>query len=62
MKLKKRSVATPVATNWDEIELQVYSLRSPRLTPEEKLAKAKFLADIYRKAGKPLPDILAILA
>jgi len=31
-------------------------------SPEQILAAAKHLANHYRKAGKPLPDILAALA
>ena len=30
-------------------------------SPEETLAEAQYLAELYQKAGKPLPDTLAAL-
>ena len=39
-----------------------YRRRHIRATPETILNAARHLADHYRQAGKPLPDILAALA
>jgi len=46
---------------WAAIERQVEELPQQPISPEEKLKKAEKLAAIYRKAGKPLPNQLAIL-
>ncbi len=47
--------------NWDAMDREVYNLRYERISPDERLKKAGRLAEIYRKAGKPLPDRLAVL-
>ena len=55
--------------DWERMPAAVAAL-SPRghrgqrvdASPEQILAAAKHLADHYRKANKPLPDILAALA
>jgi len=55
--------------DWERMPAAVAAL-SPRgyrgqrvdASPEQILAAAKHLADHYRKADKPLPDILAALA
>ena len=54
--------------DWDEVERQVRRLsfageEGARLkaAPEEILAQAQRLAELYRRAGKPLPDALAAL-
>jgi len=57
---KKKNGHTPPLIDWDNVELQVYSLKAPG-PPEQKLKKAKALAAIYQQHGKPLPDALAIL-
>ena len=46
---------------WAAIERQVKELLHQPIPPEEKLKEAERLAAIYRKAGKPLPNRLAIL-
>lgn len=46
---------------WAAIERQVEELLHQPISPEEKLKKAEKLAAIYRRAGKPLPNQLAIL-
>jgi len=54
--------------DWNDIERRV-RLLSPagdegvrlRASPEEILTEAQRLAHYYRRAGKPLPDILAAL-
>ena len=55
--------------DWDRMPAAVAALspkgyRGQRVdaSPEQILAAAKHLADHYRKADKPLPDILAALA
>ena len=47
--------------DWDVLDLEVHNLRYEHISPEERLKKAEKLAEIYRKAGKPLPNRLAIL-
>ncbi len=47
--------------DWEALDLEVYNLRYERISPEERLRKARKLADIYRKAGRPLPNRLAVL-
>ena len=47
--------------DWDALDIEVYNLRYERISPEERLKKASKLAAIYRQAGKPLPDRLAVL-
>ena len=54
--------------DWDRMSVMVaallpgaYRLRKIAASPEEILAAAGHLAGHYRKAGKPLPDILAAL-
>lgn len=75
MSKSKSSVhISPVATDtfqeidWADIERRVRSIsrygdEGVRLiaSPEEVLAIAAVLADIYRRAGRPLPDALAAL-
>ncbi len=46
--------------HWAAIERQVEELPHQPISPGEKLKKAKMLAAIYQKAGKPLPNRLAI--
>ena len=46
---------------WAAIERQVEELPHQPISPGEKLKKAEMLAAIYQKAGKPLPNQLAIL-
>ena len=60
-RVSRKNGQHPPPINWTAIELQVNALRSSRIPPEVKLEQAKRLAAIYQKAGKPLPDILAIL-
>jgi len=45
---------------WAAIEREVEELPYQPLSPGEKLKKAEMLAAIYQKAGKPLPNQLAI--
>ena len=47
--------------DWDALDLEVHNLRYEQISPEERLKKAEKLAEIYRKAGKPLPNSLAVL-
>ena len=47
--------------DWDALDLEVRNLRYEQISPEERLRKAGKLAEIYRKAGKPLPNSLAVL-
>lgn len=54
--------------NWSAIERQVRLISRAgddgvrlRASPEEVLAEAHRLAEIYRQAGKSLPDTLAAL-
>ncbi|HEY92313.1 MAG TPA: hypothetical protein G4O17_01020 [Dehalococcoidia bacterium] len=54
--------------DWSAIEHQVRMVSHTgddgvrlQADPEHILAEAQRLADIYRKAGKPLPDTLAAL-
>jgi hypothetical protein len=54
--------------DWDRMSVMVmtllpgaYRIRRIAASPEEILAAAGHLAGHYRKAGKPLPDILAAL-
>ncbi len=54
--------------DWNDIERQVRQLSRAgddgvriQASPEEILAEAQYLAEFYRKAGKPLPDTLAAL-
>ncbi len=66
MKLKNKSQAVagrtePKPINWEEVELQVYSIRHLPIPPEEKLRRAAELAALYRQHNRPLPDELAIL-
>lgn len=58
---KKHNTQPPEPINWEKIEMQVYALKNPRITPEEKLRIAKLLAAIYRQQNRPLPNELAIL-
>ncbi len=58
----------PTGYDWNDIERQVRSLSrygddGVRLQaePEQILAEAQRLAEIYQKAGKPIPDTLAAL-
>lgn len=60
MNFKKKSME-PQHINWQDVELQVYSLRHLPIPPEEKLQRATKLAAIYRQHNRPLPDELAIL-
>ena len=46
---------------WAAIERQVEELPHRQISPEERLKEAQRLASIYRKAGRPLPNQLAIL-
>ncbi len=46
---------------WAAIERQVEELLHQPISPEEKLKEVERLAAIHRKAGKPLPNQLAIL-
>ncbi len=61
----ERSKGTP---DWNDIERRVRLLSRAgddgvriQASPEEILAEAQYLAEFYRKAGKPLPDTLAAL-
>ena len=54
--------------DWDRVSAAlaallpgVYRRRRVAASPEEILAAAGHLAEHYRKAGKPLPDVLAAL-
>jgi len=52
------------SVDWDAMSEAVASLSRVRRTgmsPEEVLEVAKHLAEHYRKAHKPLPDVLASL-
>jgi len=57
----KRNRELRRVVDWDQVALEVQNLRLEKIAPEEKLAKAARLAAVYRTAGKPLPDQLAIL-
>ncbi|MBM3156452.1 MAG: hypothetical protein FJ004_04120 [Chloroflexi bacterium] len=60
--LKKNGKHPPMPSPlWREIEQEVYALRHLRISPEEKLARAKHYAALYRQHNRPLPDELAIL-
>lgn len=55
--------------DWDRMDAVVaalspgsYRRRRVAASPEEILAAARHLTNHYRKAGRPLPDILAALA
>jgi len=48
--------------NWTLIEAEVLELRTARLPPEEKLRRARELAEIYLGAGKPLPPYIAAIS
>ncbi|MBE0481829.1 MAG: hypothetical protein IBX68_12750 [Dehalococcoidia bacterium] len=55
---KKKPGGSP---DWDDLMSQADALRLERISPEERLEKAKRLADVFRKHGRPLPSCLAAL-
>ena len=59
--MKKVEKKADQIVDWNEIERQLRELRFKKIPPEEKLKEAMRIADIYRKAGKPLPNYIAAL-
>ncbi|MFC1848548.1 hypothetical protein ACFLXV_04495, partial [Chloroflexota bacterium] len=47
--------------NLDDLELEAFNLRFERMSPEDRLRKARELAITFRKHRQPLPDGLADL-
>jgi hypothetical protein len=47
--------------DWDALELQAFNLRFERMSREDKLKKARWLATTFRKHNEPLPRGLKTL-
>jgi len=56
---KSRRKRKPI--DWDAMELQTFNLRFERMSREDKLKKARWLATTFRKHNEPLPRGLKIL-
>ena len=47
--------------DWDAMELEAFNLKYERLSPRERLRKARKLAGTYTEHNKPLPNGLDFL-
>jgi len=50
---KSRNRNKPI--DWDALELEAFNLRFERMSPEEKVNRARELAAKFRKHNQPLP-------